>query len=187
MARISDAICTDHSDLQSCYDRIVTADDPDEQTRYQNQWTWELARHVVGEEAVLFPALETHLGPGATSQDRRQHQMIKQRLQVFQDLSAEDPRFLPTLTLLMDDFASHVQAEEAQVLVKLENAISAEESARLAKSFDRTKFLAPTRAHPALPDQPPYQTIVGLMAAPLDYLQDLFRKWPDHVPSLTME
>lgn len=82
------------------------------------------------------------------------------------------------LTILMDDLASHAQEEETKDLVKLEGAITAEESKRLAKSFGRTKWFAPTRAHPDLPD-PPYQTVVGLMAAPKDYLQDLFRKWPD--------
>lgn len=78
----------------------------------------------------------------------------------------------------MDDLALHAKAEEDKDLVKLEGAIRAEESKRLAKSFRRTKWFAPTRAHPDLPD-PPYQTVAGLMTAPADYLQDLFRKWPD--------
>lgn len=63
-------------------------------------------------------------------------------------------------------------------LVKLENAVTAEESERLAQSFGRTKFFAPTRAHPGLPDRPPYETVMGLLMAPLDRLQDLFRRWP---------
>jgi hypothetical protein len=78
----------------------------------------------------------------------------------------------------MDDFASHAQVEETKDLVKLEGAVTAAESKRLARSFGRTKWFAPTRAHPDLPD-PPYQTVAGLMAAPMDYLRDLFRKWPD--------
>ncbi|GLI80333.1 hypothetical protein PoHVEF18_008687 [Penicillium ochrochloron] len=178
MSRITDVISADHRELQAYYDRLVDNDHPDEQTRFQNQLTWGLARHIVGEELVLFPALDRYLGPGEATQDRRQNQIIKEKLQVFQDLKASDPRFVPTLTILMDDLASHAQVEETKDLVKLENAITAEESKRLAKLFGRTKWFAPTRAHPDLPD-PPYQTVVGLMAAPKDYLQDLFRKWPD--------
>ncbi|GAI34674.1 unnamed protein product, partial [marine sediment metagenome] len=34
-----------------------------------------------------------------------------------------------------------------------------------------------TRAHPELPD-PPYETVAGLITAPLDHLLDLFRRWP---------
>ncbi|KAJ5160923.1 uncharacterized protein N7482_007927 [Penicillium canariense] len=178
MSRLTDAISADHRELQAYYDRLVNSDDPDEQTRFQNQLTWGLARHVVGEELVLFPALDRYLGEGEATSDRRQHQTIKEKLQIFQNLEASDPRFVPTMTILMDDLASHAQTEETKDLVKLEGAITAEESRRLARSFGRTKWFAPSRAHPNLPN-PPYQTVVGLMAAPVDYLQDLFRKWPD--------
>lgn len=96
-------------------------------------------------------------------------------------MNYSDPRFVSTMTILMDDLAAHVRTEEAKELVKLENAITAEESQRLASSFDRTKFFAPTRAHPDMPDRPPYETAVGLLTAPLDRLQDLFRSWPDEL------
>lgn len=79
----------------------------------------------------------------------------------------------------MDDVKEHIHAGETMDLVKLENAVTAEESERLAQSFGRTKFFAPTRAHPALPDRPPYETAMGLLMAPLDHLQDLFRRWPE--------
>lgn len=74
--RITDAICSDHRDLESYYNRIVDAEDGDEQTRYQNQFTWELARHVVGEELVLYPALEAQLPDGDTSEDRRLNRTV---------------------------------------------------------------------------------------------------------------
>ncbi|KAJ5489767.1 hypothetical protein N7539_004657 [Penicillium diatomitis] len=176
--RLTDVISADHRELQAYYDRMVNSDDPDEQTRFQNQLTWGLARHVVGEELVLFPALDRYLGPGEATHDRSQHQTIKEKLQVFQDLNTSDPRFVPTLTMLMDDLASHAQIEESKDLVKLEGAITAEESQRLARSYGRTKWFAPTRAHPNLPAAP-YQSISSFLAAPKDYLQDLFRKWPD--------
>lgn len=77
----------------------------------------------------------------------------------------------------MEDLSAHVHNEETRDLVKLEATITAEESDRLARSFDRTKRFSPTRAHPELPD-PPYETVAGLMTAPLDHLLDLFRRWP---------
>ena len=205
MNRITDAISADHSDLLACSDRISQTEDADERNRFQNQLVWELARHVVGEELVLYPALEKHLrdedvhlrdedvdveererdetvsdnsvtsilhqytGPPANA-----HQ-IKEKLQVFQNLAASDPRFFPTMTILMDDVATHVHRKETVDLVKLENAITSEESERLARQFDRTKIFAPTRAHP---DRSPFDTAVALMMAPLDHVQDLFRRWP---------
>lgn len=76
MNRLTDAISADHHELQAYYDCLVNSDDPDEQTRFQNQLTWGLARHIVGEELVLFPALDRCLGPGEATQDRRQNQTV---------------------------------------------------------------------------------------------------------------
>lgn len=105
---------------------------------------------------------------------------IKEKLQVFQDMNYSDPRFIPTMTILMDELRAHVHnTEEMMDLVKLENAVTAEESQRLAQSFDRTKSFAPTRAHPSMPDRPPYATLGTLLTAPVDHLQDLFRRWPE--------
>lgn len=94
-------------------------------------------------------------------------------------MSCTDPRFIPTMTILMDDLKACARTEETMDLVKLENAVTAEESERLARSFGRTKYFAPTRAHSSMPDRPPYETAVGLLTAPLDQLQDLFRRWPE--------
>jgi hypothetical protein len=80
MNRLTDVISADHRELQAYYDRLVNSHDPDEQTRFQNQLTWGLARHVVGEELVLFPALDKYLGPGEATQDRRQNQIVSHGL-----------------------------------------------------------------------------------------------------------
>lgn len=64
--RITDCIHEDHEQLRSYHDRIVHAPSEDEQTRYQNQLVWELARHVVGEDLVVYPALEKFSRDGAS-------------------------------------------------------------------------------------------------------------------------
>ncbi|KAJ6114014.1 hypothetical protein N7523_007331 [Penicillium sp. IBT 18751x] len=175
--RLTDTIRDDHREIQSYYDLTYNAEDADEQTRFQNQFTWELARHVVGEELVLYPALEAQLPNADISDDRQRHRAIKEKLGVFQSLSCSDPRFIPTLTILMEELLAHIHVEETLDLVQLESAITAEESDRLARAFDRAKWFAPTRAHPDLPD-PPYETVADFVAAPLDHLWDLFRRWP---------
>lgn len=75
-------------------------------------------------------------------------------------------------------------------------AIGPEDSASAAVSFKRTKKFAPTRyvisrstcrtfgltqrhrAHPGAPDKPPFETLAGLMAAPVDKLKDMFAQFP---------
>lgn len=73
MDRIANIIRADHRELALCYRRIVDAADEDEQTRHQNQFTWELARHLVGEELVLFPAIEKNVRDDPVDEQQQQH------------------------------------------------------------------------------------------------------------------
>jgi hemerythrin superfamily protein len=79
MTRISDAIKKDHRELEEYYNRIVNSTDEDEKTRYQNQFTWELARHSHGEELVVYPAFEKNLANGTSmaEKDRNEHQAVR--------------------------------------------------------------------------------------------------------------
>jgi hypothetical protein len=64
-------------------------------------------------------------------------------------------------------------------LPALDDALSSEDSKRLAESFSRIKVFAPSRCHPMAPNKPPFDAVAGLIAAPLDYLGDLLRRFPD--------
>ncbi|RVD81385.1 uncharacterized protein DFL_009251 [Arthrobotrys flagrans] len=182
MSALSNAIIRDHSELNEYYERIVGTDDLDTQTRYQNLFTWELARHSIGEELVVYPAFEKHLGAKGkqmADKDREDHQKVKNMLYKFQSMKAEDPEFLKTLQELFKDLKEHIQDEERNDLPALERQLDEDSSDAYARSFERTKLFVPTRSHPSAPDKPPFETVAGLMAAPLDKLMDLFRKFPN--------
>ncbi|CAG7946533.1 unnamed protein product [Penicillium nalgiovense] len=181
MVRISEAIKDDHRKLESCYNIIVNSEDEDERTRFQNQFTWELARHSVAEELVLFPAMEKLRSDGKEKldDDRREHSALKEQLYVFQDLNSSDPRFIPTITMMMEGLARHMQDEETNDLVILEESLTSDESEKLAESLGRTKMFVPSRSHSYDLGNPHYETVADLLTAPLDHLRDLFRKWPE--------
>src|SRR5579859_7384447 len=64
MTTISDAIIHDHKELKDYYGKIKNASDSDTKKRWRNQFVWELARHSIGEELVVYPAMEKHITPG---------------------------------------------------------------------------------------------------------------------------
>jgi len=103
-------------------------------------------------------------------------------LKKFQSMSSTSPEFRPTLETLMSTLRQHIKEEETEDLPALEAALAtnsnAKDSETLAKSFERTKMFVPTRSHPSAPDKPPFETVVGLMTAPMDKLRDLFMKFP---------
>lgn len=79
MSTISDAIKKDHAEIKEYAENIRKATDDDTRARWQNQFTWELARHSIGEELVVYPAFAKHLGPKGkemADKDRAEHQTV---------------------------------------------------------------------------------------------------------------
>lgn len=112
-------------------------------------------------------------------------------LEYFQRLYPKSPEFTPKLNELMENLKLHIRASEDEELPPLEEALKPLSdgavggghgvrglSEELARSFDRTKMFVPTRGHPWMPNKPPYETVVGFLATPVDLLADMFRKFP---------
>jgi hypothetical protein len=79
MSTISDAIIKDHRELEKYYNEVINSDDVDHKTRYGNQFTWELARHSVAEELLVYPAMERYIGKEGhdhAEKDRKQHHQV---------------------------------------------------------------------------------------------------------------
>jgi len=183
---VSDAIITDHKELKEYYNEVVNSSDHDDQTRYGNQFTWELARHSIAEELIVYPAFEKYLGQEGKAMaegDRKEHHKIKEHLKKFQSLKASHPEFIPELKALYAKLEEHIVEEEKDDLPKFEKALSQGEnegvSAKLAVNFERTKAFIPTRSHPSAGENPAFESVMGLLTAPLDKLADMFRKFPD--------
>jgi hemerythrin superfamily protein len=77
---ISEAIKSDHRDLETYYKEVINnPDNIDHATRYGNQFTWELARHSVAEELLVYPAMEKYMGEKgkeSAESDRKQHHEV---------------------------------------------------------------------------------------------------------------
>lgn len=79
MGRVSDPIIKDHEELKSYYDKIMNSEDHNTQAEYQNQFVWELARHSIAEEIVVYPAMEKHVpnGMDMAEKDRQEHRAVR--------------------------------------------------------------------------------------------------------------
>jgi len=77
--RVSEPVKRDHRELEKCYNNMMVSKDVNTIKRWQNQFTWELARHSVAEEIVVYPAFETYLpnGEGMAEKDQSQHQTVR--------------------------------------------------------------------------------------------------------------
>lgn len=104
-------------------------------------------------------------------------------LKEFQGMKSTDANYVPKLKNLWATLANHIKEEETRDLPALEGALQHSESESMAKSFGRTKAFVPTRSHPSAGEHPPFETVMGLLTAPIDHIADLFRKFPDKTVS----
>ena len=183
---LSDAIKEDHLEVRSSlelllkccltlnilkmyeyYDQYVRASgNKDAQERWANQLTWEIARHAVGEEIVVYPLMEKHLGQKGVelaNQDRADHQVglqflakgsrmtyvssqfAKENLYKLESLTPGTTEHASLLKEIMDHLHKHNDSEEKEDLPRLEPVLGEEGSIEAALSFSRTKHFAPTR------------------------------------------
>ena len=61
----------------------------------------------------------------------------------------------------------------------LEERLSREESNKMAKYWQRTKMMTPTRSHPSAPNKPYAENLAGLLAMPIDKVGDWVRSFPE--------
>ncbi|KAL1665717.1 hypothetical protein GGF50DRAFT_126229 [Schizophyllum commune] len=180
--KISDAIKEDHRDIFAYHEAYKkSAGDFDAQQRWSRQLIWEVARHSIGEELVVYPLFEKYMGTRGTQladENRKEHNEVKEKLYELEKLDPGSTEFDTLLESTMSALHKHIETEERDEMPKLEALLMDEDSKSAAGSFARTKMIAPTRPHPSAPDKPPFETIVGLMTAPIDKVMDMFAKFP---------
>ncbi|KAI0051513.1 hypothetical protein FA95DRAFT_1554328 [Auriscalpium vulgare] len=179
---LTDAIKEDHQEMYEYYDAYTkAAGNVDAQARWAHQLVWEVARHAVGEEIIVYPLMEKHLGSRGldlANQDRADHQIVKELLYSLSSQNPGTAEYDTTLKKVMDHLRPHNDSEEQEDLPLLEPHLGPDGSTSAAQSFSRTKKFVPTRAHPSAPNRPPLETIAGFMAAPIDKLKDMFETFP---------
>jgi hypothetical protein len=81
--------------------------------------------------------------------------------------------------------SKHIDEEERSDLPTLEGALQNQsgESESMAENFGLTKAFVPSRSHPSAGEHPPFETVMGLITAPIDHIADIFRKFPNQTIS----
>ena len=132
----------------------------------------ELIRHSVAEETEVYPALAERVSTGEADRARHEHAEAEETMKQIDRMSPDDPGYEEALGTLMRDVRQHVQEEESDYLPHLRTAFSAEELQEMGRKVERVKAVAPTRPHPAAPDTPPANKLLGPAAGLLDRMRD---------------
>ncbi|MBB4689085.1 hemerythrin domain-containing protein [Amycolatopsis jiangsuensis] len=134
----------------------------------------ELVRHSVAEEQYMYPAARKYLDDGDSIADHEveEHAEAEKLMKQLERKEPGDPEFEPLLRKLIGDIRHHIEDEEGDLLPQLRKACSPEELHRLGEQVLAAKKIAPTRPHPAAPNKPPANLVLGPGAAFVDKIRD---------------
>jgi hemerythrin-like domain-containing protein len=169
----------DHRELDQLFRTFERADrDGDEgrQGELARAIVRDLSLHAAIEEQFLYPALRR-----AGVEDERldaleEHHAAKLTLAELDALHAGAPRFVAKVHVLIEGVRRHVEEEERSLLPRLERALDDDALNALGDTLARARALAPTRPHPAAPDEPPGVFFAGAIAAVYDRARDAMRE-----------
>jgi len=170
---ISDAIIADHRELEQVFASFTSTTDPMEKIKYASMFKWELARHTVGEELLVYPAIEKYLGKeghAIAEHDRAEHELTKKQVRELEVGEPTEPDYAFILTQLMNNLRIHIEGEEQQ-LPSLEQAMPKGESKRMLQLFADTLSLVPAPDFPEIGG--PLHSALALTNCPQDQLKQI--------------
>lgn len=167
-------ITSDHRWVDSLFEALVAETSTQARTSIKEEIVMALSRHAAAEEQLLYPLARRRLGDGEPLVDTAldEHQSLKETLQAWDKMAADDPEFMTRAEEVQNLVLEHVAEEENVLLPKLAAAATAEELDDLGANLATAERMAPTRPHPGAPNRPPFNVVAGLTSAVVDKARD---------------
>jgi hemerythrin superfamily protein len=167
----------DHREVEQLFKSFERARTAGERKKLARKLVTELSVHAVVEEQLLYPLLrdEELVDDDDVLEALEEHHMTKVALLELDNMSAKEERFAPKVRVLAEMVRQHVAEEEKEMFPKL-RGIGAARLKELGAQLERAKKVAPTHPHPASPDEPPGNVLVGALMALYDRSKDAVRE-----------
>ncbi len=168
----------DHAEAERLLVRFEKTRSAPERRKLAERLVRELSIHAAIEEQLVYPRLRGRLDgeEGDVLLALEEHHFAKVALAEIDALPAESERLEPKVRILAENVRRHVHEEERELLPALKRLVSADELAELGDALLAAKRLAPTRPHPAAPDEPPGNVLTTPAAAVYDRGRDALTK-----------
>ncbi|MEJ7844762.1 MAG: hemerythrin domain-containing protein [Acidimicrobiales bacterium] len=167
----------DHKELEALFKKFESAGPRAHKSKRTlvDKMIRELSVHAAVEEQVLYPVtrqlFEDDLGSDVL-EALEEHLAAKRLLADLDGMDPQHERFDAKVTVLMESVRHHVEEEEKELFPELKKRIKPAARQELGGIIAEAKKVAPTRAHPNAPDEPPGNTVATSVAALLDRARD---------------
>ena len=175
-----EVLVQDHSEADNTFleiDRLLSEQSQESITtagELSQQVITELVKHSVAEEEYVYPLVRQKLPNGDEVADMEigEHAQAEETMKQLDGISPSNVEFKATVSKLAMQVREHAGKEEAELLPALGGKLSQEERLELGQKIEKAKAMAPTHPHPAAPDRPPMNKVMGPGVALVDRIRD---------------
>ena len=175
---VVDLLTRDHRVVEELFARIEGLTGlPDDGSRAElhglvEQVTIELVKHSVAEEVAVYPKIAAKIDKTEAARLVQEQAEAEVTMKALEALHPGDPQFDIRLTDLISQIRAHVAEEEAAAFPQIRRTFTPDELVAMGKEVTTVKAVAPTRPHPAAPDTPPGNILLGPVTGLFDRLRD---------------
>jgi hemerythrin superfamily protein/carbon monoxide dehydrogenase subunit G len=171
---VVDVLTIDHAEVTALIGDIWATQDGELRRDLTDTVIAELVRHSVAEEMYVYPAMRKHLpdGDAAVEHDMAEHKQLETTMKQLEGVDVNDPTFAELLRQLETILADHVADEEREQFPELRARVPRAELVEIAQKVEAAKKVAPTRPHPAAPNNQVFHKLVGPGVGLVDRLRD---------------
>ncbi len=161
----------DHAEFERLFRRFERSRGAAEKKRLSERIVRELSIHAAIEEQLVYPQLRRQMN-GSVLLALEEHHFVKVALAEIEKLPAGDERLDPKVRVLADNVRRHLAQEERELFPAMKRLLSHRDLVDLGVLLERARTSAPTRPHPAAPDEPPGNVLATPAAAAYDRGRD---------------
>ena len=176
---VIEILSEDHREVEAMFTELETlmktrsGSDDELRKDLAEQITIELVRHSVAEEVAVYPQVKTKVSEEEAERAKQEHAEAEKTMKALEKLDPDDPSFEQEMRKLMSEIREHVAEEEGEMFPHMREIMTQEELVDLGKRVETIKAMAPTRPHPAVPNDPGKRLAVGPVAGLFDRLRDM--------------
>jgi hemerythrin superfamily protein len=166
----------DHKSVEQLFKRFEKAGERAhaEKRKVVDRILEELSVHAAIEEQYFYPVVRATVPDteSVTLESLEEHHLVKMTLAELDKLDPSDERFDAKVTVLIENVRHHVKEEEKELFPKVREELGRAALSDLGETLEAAKANAPTKPHPAAPDTPPANAVIGLAAGAVDRVGD---------------
>jgi hemerythrin superfamily protein len=130
----------DHDKVDRLFQKVKATEEGEEHRELFKKIKAELDAHTHIEEKIFYPRLrEEEELEDITLEGIEEHHQAKMFLRELSNLTEDSENFEPKLKVLMEDITHHVQEEEGDMFIKVQEVIGEDELNELGKLMAEEK------------------------------------------------